>query len=1028
MFRKVLLAITLFIPFCQVFGQVFTTPSTYHDKENPCYWKHNKLLDKNYWQQDVHYKIKAIINDSTDIITGDYELKYWNNSPDTLHYLYFHLYQNAFQPHSHMTSLYENNHIDIKYGKYEKQGLGTTVENISIKGESVTTELDNTILKVFLNEPLLPHSKLTVKLDFKTYYDIGTLRRRMKTFNKFGFKHYDGVHWYPSICVYDRKFGWTTEQHTDKEFYADFGTFDVALTFPNDYIVDATGILQNRHIVLPKALRDTLDISKYKKYSGTISTPIQRDDSKPKTWIFHAENVHNFAFTADPTYRIGELKWNGVKIITLAQEPNAKHWQESGKFARDVIKTYSNDFGMYIWPKIIIADAQDGMEYPMLTLDGGKYPRHQGLLAHEIGHMWFYGMLGSNETYRAFLDEGFTQFLTIWSMDTLTGKSNNYKRFSNYTNRNKYPYQNRYHYLYYPYIKTVRHGYDMPLNTHSGDFNGATRHGGGYGLVYYKAGVMLYNLRYVLGDELFQNAMKYYVNKFKIAHPYPEDFRQSIIEYTKVDLNWFFDQWLETTKTIDYRIDKVKKKDGKYTIIFERKGEMQMPLDFTITLKSGKQVKYHIPNTWFVKDTKDSVLTRWYGWGNMHKTYEATIQMDEKIKQIEIDPDHYIADIDLTNNVWKNSIDFQFENFTPNIPYWYKSEHFIRPYLWANSEDFLHVGLRLKGNYFKQKYKYDGAVWLNLGKVAYLDNSIATPYVSWQLSTTQSLGKYWRNLSATEYFHQKVGVWKGGLTLKKKFQPRDMRNSRTTTIYTNIDIMYRNESVYTSVLPYYNNLWTYKLYNNTISFGIDRTYPIKKGKGILSTKLRTAGFFSDVQYTYLEAENIHHKKIWRTHLHTRMYGRLGSDTPVESALWAYGANPEKRFDNRYTQANSIAILHYGGGLNLRGYFNKFPLIGNSGASTNIEWDFNGITKKKIPFISRFIKLKTYLFMDGAILENRIIENNVNNNLYFDAGIGGILTFLIPHSTINPLNIRLDYSAYNTIDESTQFTVGINRSF
>ena len=235
----------------------------------------------------------------------------------------------------------------------------------------------------------------------------------------------------------------------------------------------------------------------------------------------------------------------------MAQEPHASGWQQSAAFTKEIIRVYSEDFGMYDWPKIIVADAQDGMEYSMLTLDGGTYPGHQGLLAHEVGHMWFYGMLGSNEQYRAFMDEGFTQFLTAWSMDKL-GKAKIYDMPAN-----------RYFSAYYPYFLYQHEGYDYPLNTHSADFRGAIRQGGGYGLVYFKTATMLYNLQYVLGDSLFQEAMKYYVNRWKFAHPYPEDFRQAITDYTNTDLTWFFDQWMETTKEIDYGITKVKQKDGK---------------------------------------------------------------------------------------------------------------------------------------------------------------------------------------------------------------------------------------------------------------------------------------------------------------------------------------------------------------------------------------------------------------------------------------------------------------------------------
>jgi hypothetical protein len=130
-------------------------------------------------------------------------------------------------------------------------------------------------------------------------------------------------------------------------------------------------------------------------------------------WKYHAENVHDFAFTADPTYRIGEAEWKGIKCIALAQEPHAAGWQNAaelhGKHHRVLQRATSVH---YAYPKMVVADARDGMEYPMLTLDGGRDPDYRGLLVHEVGHNWFFGMVGNNETYRALLDEGFTQFLT----------------------------------------------------------------------------------------------------------------------------------------------------------------------------------------------------------------------------------------------------------------------------------------------------------------------------------------------------------------------------------------------------------------------------------------------------------------------------------------------------------------------------------------------------------------------------------------------------------------------------------------
>jgi aminopeptidase N len=123
-------------------------------------------------------------------------------------------------------------------------------------------------------------------------------------------------------------------------------------------------------------------------------------------------------------------------------------------------------------------------------------------------------------------------------------------------------------------------------------------------------------MEYVLGRSLFDKCMQHYFNQWKFAHPYPEDFRNSVIQYSGVDLNWFFDQWLETTKKIDYKIGRIKhgKNKGEYLIKFKRKGDMQMPIDFAVIDKNDSAYLYHIPNTWFEKPVKTNVLPRWIGW------------------------------------------------------------------------------------------------------------------------------------------------------------------------------------------------------------------------------------------------------------------------------------------------------------------------------------------------------------------------------------------------------------------------------
>ena len=262
--------------------------------------------------------------------------------------------------HLHLNHIVQNFIIKTIKNLYtdamKKKGLGTVVKDLKVDGKLVKTELDNTILKVYLNEPVKSGDSITFTMDFKTYFDTGSLRRRMKTFNAFGNKHYDGVAWYPRIAVYDAKFGWTTDQHLGKEFYGDFGTWDVELTFASNYIVEATGALQNRAEVMPDDLRARLDIKNFaeKPWNSAPSIIIPYDSLSRKTWIYHAENVHDFAFTADPTYRIGEVEWNGIRAISMVQEPHASKWQNAAQFSADVIRVFSEDIGSMLITKSLL--------------------------------------------------------------------------------------------------------------------------------------------------------------------------------------------------------------------------------------------------------------------------------------------------------------------------------------------------------------------------------------------------------------------------------------------------------------------------------------------------------------------------------------------------------------------------------------------------------------------------------------------------------------------------------------------------
>ena len=1037
-------------------------PNTYRNIDNPNYWK-NKMPNKSYWQQDVYYNIKANIDEETDIINATQTLTYWNNSPDNLDFVFFHLYQNAFQPGSYYDELQKENGKNPRYGKYESQKLGTVINKISINQKEVKTELDNTILKVYLPRSLEPNDSITFNIDFKTYFDNGSVRRRMKLYNAWGYKHFNGVHWYPRICVYDAKFGWTKDQHLGKEFYGNFGTFDVELTFASNFIVEATGFLTNREEVLPEDLRKRLDVRNFKNkpWNEFPSTIIEYKKGETKTWKYHAENVHDFAFTADPTYRIGESWWEDKVCYSLVQEPHASKWQNAADFGANCLRVFSEDFGRYVYHKVIVADARDGMEYPMITLDGGSDPGYRGLLAHEIGHMWFFGQVGNNETYRALLDEGFTQFLTAWALIEIDGEylvedppNTKYKqRF--HTPRSAIDSR-----VYYSYIRDATKSNDPVISTHSHGFNGALSHGGGYRHVYYKTAAMLYNLQYVLGDDLFLEAMKYYFETWKIAHPYNEDFRNAIIQYTKVDLNWFFDQWLDSDKRIDYSVSAKKIEEDKYEISFERKERMQMPIDFTVIAKNGKEYKYHIPNHWFIKETDAKILPKWHGWDLIHPTYSAIIEVPSGIENVIIDPTQRLADMYMPDNSLKKNRKIKFNDNLYKYPDWKNYEIKYQPNIWYNNIDGVKFGVNIKGGYLNHHHLFDATFWVNSGisRVESYNQENPTDNISYRFNYNTNLDKLSLKTRINAHSEYIAGLHKNHLSLTKS----DKKNNNKITL--KFLSLYRPTSSNVDYLIYPRD-WDINKFNNRIDVNIEHDYKYNNGKGEINLSLKTSTIGSDYNYSSVSLTAKNTNYFNKLTIRTRTFFQIGTGNnwAPESRLALSGANNEEMMDNKFTRSTGIFTpedlqfsntemgnFHFGGeGLNIRGYSGYLAPeydedgklkantnYGNSGASISSEIDIS----KYLPSIITNNSINSYLFADAGFIntENVTIENyqTAFSDIRADAGIGFTYTQKRWGSlqTIQPLVLRIDLPLFlNRPMETEDFfqmrwVFGIGKSF
>lgn len=1049
-------------------------PNTYRNADNPHYWR-NRPPYEGYWQQDVHYIIDARLDDAADRLDADLVLHYWNNSPDTLRHVFFHLYQEAYVP-----GAYNLDQPDEAWRKGRDGGpyAGTRISSIACDGQDLRTEQDNTILKAWLPQPLPPGERATFRIAFATHWSMA-VQRRMKLFSAWGWKHYDGVLWYPRIAVYDRKHGWDTQQHLGTEFYGDFGTFDVTLDLPHHYILDATGVLQNPEECMPPELRARLDIQRFKDkpWNEAPSTVIEPVAGQRKRWRFHSENTHDFAFTADPTYRIGEAEWNGVKCIALAQEPHASKWQNAAEYCAKVIRAHSESFGMYAYPKMIVADARDGMEYPMLTLDSGNEPNYRGLFVHEIGHNWFYGMVGSNETYRALLDEGFTQFLTAWGLERIDGDTLVEEPAATaYERRYRLPELAREGEVYFGYQRDAVRGRVPPINVHSDEFDHWQRRGyGGYGHVYSKTAVMLYNLQYVLGDSLFLHAMRAYFDRWRMCHPYVEDMRQAFIDASGADLNWFFDQWIETDKTIDYAVARVRHRhrDGGQEIVLRRKGGQQMPIDLRVTAKDGRAYDFHIPNTWFVKRTPATVLPRWIGFGELRRTYTARVDIPTGIAQVSIDTTRRLADVNPLNNHLAAPVSVSFDHHIRNLPDRNSYEAFVRPDLWWNGYDGIKAGFHANGSYFRFKHRFQLSAWLNTGIAQRLPPTNAAVALDSIPNNTDTgfdpISFNFRYANATPDLLRGSGWFLharmlDGLNRYGAGFAWDLPNGNTTAQAEAIYFWRRDSTDLTYLI--HPQEWELNALNASLNLSLRHRYSKGGTQGNLLLEARNSAPGGAMGYGWLRLTAINSNRRGPWELRTRVLAQYGSGSmPRESQLYLAGGSPEEMMENKYMRSigftpfdwngygADLTSLQFGGGLGLRGYAGYvapetgadgqqvLTYRGSTGVGASAELDLDGLVRFRPGKLAQVLHLDAYLFGDAGVMGYRRVSGSGTVQELAapraDAGAGFALTIKRwgPLTDIKPLTLRFDMPLFlSAIPAGEQdhfafrYVVAVGRSF
>lgn len=584
------------------------------------------------WQQRVKYTMNIDMNVQTNQFTGKQKLEYWNNSPDTLNRVFYHLYFNAFQPGSMMDTRSRRQGVVNGPGgrpdwdqrvkdrilnlKPDEIGYQKII-SLKMNGRPQSFNMQETILEVKLDKPILPKSKVVFEMEFEAQVPLQV--RRSGRDNPSSKVRYSMTQWYPKLCEYDYE-GWHPTPYVGREFYGVWGDFDVSINIDKKYILGGTGYLQN-----PNQIGYGYE---------TPGAKVQQPAGEKLNWRFIAPNVHDFAWVADSEFIHKSKKVRDSLTFHLLYKPTntpAAEWEQVLVDAERALPLIEKTFGHYPYKQFSFLHGGDGgMEYPMATLCIGP-----GAWLHEWLHNWYYGMLGTNESLYGWMDEGFTTYAEDRVQAFLDGN----KGFA-------------YDGTYRGYVGLAKSGKEEPLTTHADHFNLNSAYGAA---VYSKGGVFMEQLGYIVGAPVRDKILMEYYKQWRFKHPNVNDFMRVAEKVSNMKLDWYKEYWINTTRTIDYSIDSLWEEGGKTKVRLSRVGLMPMPIDLQISFKDGTRELHYVPMNLMYgeKPVEDAAISRklYEPWKWTHPTYiiETTRKLGD-FSVVEIDPSLRLADIERKNN------------------------------------------------------------------------------------------------------------------------------------------------------------------------------------------------------------------------------------------------------------------------------------------------------------------------------------------------------------------------------------------
>lgn len=589
------------------------------------------LIAQNYWQQEVDYLIQVSLDDSMNALHGHITMYYTNNSPNPLPFIYMHLMPNAYKGKKSALNnqLLAHDEQSLQFANTIYKG---SIDSLDWKIEGTKVEskpCQDTVDIVMLEFPEALQPGQTVRIETPFYILLPSTH-----ISRMGYKDhaYYLTQWYPKPAVYDA-YGWHPMSYLDKgEFYSEFGNYEVQITVPKNFVVAASGdLITPEEIVALDTLANFSKTYVHPKKRKYLKKEIE-PSSKNKTITYRINQVHDFAFCADPELLLLKdtmtLDGRPIVVQSFVKMSHLADWKESPKYIKEAIKFYSTELGPYPYKIFSVVDVDDitggDMEYPMLAWVNNSYSIEASIV-HEVGHNWLYGVLASNERDEHWMDEGLNTFYEqLFFLKKYPQEKIHFN--AHLLDGSKLP---NYQVSHYEYYSLARENRDQPVKTTSHLLSSENYDV----LAYSKSSAYFWHLYKICGDT-FDLAMKEYYNAWKFKHPMNEDMHEVFKKYIGDKSDWFFDQAMVTNEKINYEIKTIKKSGDEYIIEINNKGEIAIPIYVEVFDQDYKKLATY----------SFEPIT---GKGNI------TIPFSSDISWIALDKGMTIPDIDLANNYVK---------------------------------------------------------------------------------------------------------------------------------------------------------------------------------------------------------------------------------------------------------------------------------------------------------------------------------------------------------------------------------------